>query len=264
MAVGGLREQLGLTVDISVDGFVAEHILPEFEISFLHGLAERGVLQQALPHGRRRIVARALETPGFKIVGISEITVAIGQIIIPYGTCYEAATAAVGTLPFLVEICTTFVAVGIETELSMNEIVDKRRNIDIAGIAVLTVGKEVGLNDLLHGVDKALDILQLLGHQLLFLRVDARPNDFAGHATLPYPGHGGGKRGIVLVERVDAQQVASSKVAPTGVGCRHTTDVYAVGTLFDGFGKDINAAVVAIKCQFHKACSGRPMAHFAP
>ena len=130
-----------MTVNVFVDGLVAEHILPQRLIAHLHRTAEDRILQQPLPKGWRRIVAGSLEAPSLQVVGVGIVRIAVGQVIVPYRACHELAARTVSTQLLLIEIGAALIAVGIEAQLGMNEIIDKRGYVDIAGIARLGVCK---------------------------------------------------------------------------------------------------------------------------
>ena len=95
MMVLGLAEELGLVINKGIDGFSAEHILAQLLIAGLHRLTEGGVLQQSLPHGWRWVVAGTLEAPSLKVVGIGKVAVAVGQVVIPNGSCHEFAASTI-------------------------------------------------------------------------------------------------------------------------------------------------------------------------
>ena len=264
VAVGGLGEQMSLTVDEGVDGLVAEHGLAERLVALLHGAAERGVLEQPLPHGRRGVVAGPFVAPGFGVVGIGEVAVAVGEVIVPHGAGDKLAAAAVTTLAVLVEVGAALIAVGVEAELGVDEIVHERGHVDVAGIAFHGVGKRVGLYHLFDGVHIALDIVELFGLELFLFRIDARPDDLAGHDAFADARDLGAERGVVVAEGVDAQQVAARQVAPAGVAGLHGADVHAFLAAFDGFAEDVDAAVVAIDGELAHHGARSPVAHVAP
>ena len=146
----------------------------------------------------------------------------------------------------------------------MDEVVDERRHVDIAGVAPLRVGEVVRLYDLLHRVHVALDVCHLLGRELLFLRVDARPSNLARHDAVADAGHLRGKCGVVLVVGVDAQQVAAGQVAPRRVALLQLGNVHAVSPALYGLREDVDAAIVAVHGQFHHLRAWSPVAHVAP
>ena len=264
MAVRGLGKQLHLAVDEVVDGLVAEHRLTKFLIACLHSTAERNVLEQPLPHSRRGVVARPFVAPGLGVVGIGEVAVSVGEVVVPYRAGDELAAAAVLLLPFLVKVGATLIAVGVEAKFGVDEIIYKRGHIDIAGIALRGVGKRVGLYHLFYGVHIALDVVELFGLQFFLLRVDARPNDLAGHAALSDARDLGGEGGVVVVEGVDTQKIASRQRPSIGVAGFHFADVYAVLAPFDGFAENVYTLVITVHGQFAHYRAWSPMSHVAP
>ena len=186
--------------------------LSKFLIAHLDSLPEDGILQQPLPDGGRRLGVATLETPVLQLIRITEVAVAISEVVVPYGSGHQFATRTVLLLFLLVEIGTSLIAVGIQTEFGVDEIVDKRGHIDIAGIALLRVGEVGPLNHALHGVDIVLDIGHLLRLQTLFLGIDARPDDLTGHDAGTDSGHFRGEGGIIVVVGVDAENITASDV----------------------------------------------------
>ena len=130
-----------MTVNIGINGLVAQHVLPQCLVAHFHCLAESRVLQQSLPHGWSGIVAGTLEVPCFGVVGIGKVRIAIGQVVIPHRSCHQFSTCSILMLLLLVEIGTAFVAIGIEAQFGVDEIINERRYIDVAGISRLRVGK---------------------------------------------------------------------------------------------------------------------------
>ena len=155
-------QQLGVTGDVGVDGLVAQNVLAQCLVALLHRLAEGWVLQQSLPHRGCGVVACSLEVPCLRIVGVGEVRVSVGQVIVPYGACHQLATRTIGVLLLLVEIGTAFVAVGIEAQLRVDKVVYERGHVDVTGITALGVSERGGLNYLLHRVHIVADIVELL------------------------------------------------------------------------------------------------------
>ena len=179
---------MGVAVDVGIERLETEHTLAQRLVALLDGTTEGWVLQQPLPKGWCGAVAGALKAPRLEIVGVGEVAVAVGQVVVPHGTCHELAAAAVGVLLFLVEIGTALVAVSIDTEFGVDEVIDKRRYVDVARIACCGIGKVGRLYDLLDSIYIALYVGHLLGLQILFLGIDARPDDLAGHDAVAYAG----------------------------------------------------------------------------
>ena len=242
----------------------AENGLTEFLVAHLHGLTEGWILQQSLPEGGCRIGVATLEAPGLKVVGIAEVAVAVGEVVVPYGTCMQFATRAVGMHFLLIEIGTTLVAIGIQAEFGMDEIVDERCHVNIVGVAFHRVGIVVALNGQFHRVDKVLDIGKLLGLQILFLRIDARPDNLAGHDAIADAWNLRSEGGIVVVEGIDAQQIAACDVASSDVGLLQLAEGDTFPTPFDGFREDVDAAIVTIHIQFDHGGTRAPVTHVAP
>ena len=109
------RQQLGLTVDERIDGLVAKHTLTQLLVALLHSLAIIRVLQQTLPQGWRRVIAAALVAPRLRLVGIGQIAVAVGIVVIPHRPSKKLTPTAVGLLFLLIEISTAPVGIGIKT-----------------------------------------------------------------------------------------------------------------------------------------------------
>ena len=257
-------QQFGVLVNIGVDGLVAQHRLPECLIAHLDSLSEGRVLQQSLPESRGWVGVSTLEAPGLDVVGVAEVTVAISQVVVPYRTCHQLAASTIGMHLLLIEIGTPLIAIGIQAEFGVDEIVDERRHIDIARIAPLGVGEVVRLDDLLHSIYETLDISHLLRLQVLFLGIDTRPRDLTGHDAIANTWHLRREGGIVLIERVDAQQIATSDVASLGVALLQLIKFYTLISPLDGLREDIDAAILTVECEFHHACAWSPMSHVAP
>lgn len=119
MTVGSLCQDLGVIVDKVEELHGAEHGLAQFLVTHLHGLTEGRILQEALPEGGGGVCVATLEAPRLDVVGVAEIAVAIGEIVVPYGPCMQLAARAVVVLFLLVEIGAALVAVGIQTEFGM-------------------------------------------------------------------------------------------------------------------------------------------------
>ena len=221
-------------------------------------------MQQTLPHGRRGIVVAALIAPRFRLVGIGKIAVAIGVVVIPHGSGKEFPASAVILLLFLVEVGAAAIGIGIEAQFGVDEIIHKRRHIDIPGIAFHGIGKVIRLYHLFHRVHIALNIGPLLGLQVFLLGIDARPDDLARHDSLANARHFRGEGGVLVVEGVDAQQVAARQLASAGVALLQLADVHAVLVTFDGFAQDVDAAILAVHRQLAHHCPRCPVAHVAP
>ena len=204
MAVGSYRKKLGLTVNIRIEAVGAKHTPSQFLITLLHCTPKLGILQQTLPHGWRRVVATALVAPCLYVGGIGQAAIAQSVVVVPHRTGKELAARTVYTLLLFVEVGTAAVGIGIEAQLGMYEVVNERGHVDVAGIATLRVCKIVGLYDLLHSVHIILYVGHLLWLQILFLRVYARPNNFARHRTFAYAGQLRGEGGILVVESINA------------------------------------------------------------
>ena len=152
-------QQACMPVNIAENGAVAERPFAQLLVALLHGFSEVGVLQQALPEGGRGLGVAALKAPGINLVGIAEVAVAVGQIVVPHRAGHQLASRAVGVQLLFVEVGAALVAVGIQAELGMDEVVDERGHVDVACIAALRVGKVVSLYGLFYGVDKGFDVL---------------------------------------------------------------------------------------------------------
>ena len=221
-------------------------------------------MQQTLPQGRCRLRVSSFEAPRFRVVGITEITVTISQIVIPHGACHQFATSAIGIEFFFVEIGTSFIPVRIEAQLGMNEIVNERGDINIACIAPLRISKVGRLDGLLHRIHKLLDVGELLGLQFFLLRIDARPCNLTRHDALSYTGNCRRKGRILFVVRIDAEDVATRHVAPFHITLFQFGNVHTLFAPLDGFRQDVDSPIFTIQSEFHHACARCPMAHVAP
>ena len=143
MAVEARSQQLGVAVDVGINGLVAQHAFAQGLVALLHRFSECGVLQQPLPKCGRGVIACPFEVPRLYIVGIGEVGVAVGQVVVPDRASDEFSARTVCVLLLLVEVGAALVAVGIEAQLCVDEIVYKRGHVNIAGIAALWVGKIV-------------------------------------------------------------------------------------------------------------------------
>ena len=125
MIVLGFLQQLRLVVDDVIEVLGAEHGLAELLIAHLNGFPEGRVLQQALPESWRRLGVTTLIAPVLKLVGITETVVTISEIIVPHRSCMHLSTRAVLLEFLLVEIGASLVAVGIQAQFGMDEVVHK-------------------------------------------------------------------------------------------------------------------------------------------
>ena len=132
------------------------------------------------------------------------------------------------------------------------------------GISPFRVSKIVRLNDLFHRIHITLDIVELLWLQVLFLRIDARPDDFTRHVTLANARHLRGEGGIVVVESINAQQVATRHITSIDITLFQLRDIHTVLTTLDSLGQNIDATIFAVESQFHHLCSWSPMPHVTP
>ena len=171
---------------------------------------------------------------------------------------------AVFLLLLLVEIGTPLIAVGIQAQLAMDEIVHERGHIDVACIALLRIGKVVALNHSLHRVDIVLNIGHLLRLEILFLGIDTRPGDLAGHDALANARNLRREGGIIIVGGIDAEDIAARNVATIHVRLLELADVNTLCAPLDGFTEDVDAAVVTIQHQFHHPGTRTPVPHLAP
>ena len=173
------------------------------------------------------------KAPCVYFIGVAEIAIAICKVVVPHRSCKEFSTCSSGILPFFVEIGTALETVGIKTQFGVDEVIDKRRHVNIFGIASLWVGKVIGLNGLLCFVNILLDIGQLLLLQILLLGIDARPRDLAGHDALTNARHFRGESGVVLIVGVDADDVASRQFRSLCVCLSEFGNFHAPFTPFD-------------------------------
>ena len=147
----------------------------------------------------------------------------------------------------------------------MDEVIDERGHVDVSGITRLGVGKVIGLDDLLDGVNVILYVSNLLGLKIFLLfRIDTRPDDLRREIPLTHTWHFRREGGIVIIGCVDAQQVATRQFTSTGVGLPHLVDVHTILASLDGFAENVYATIVTIKCHFHHPRARSPMPHIAP
>ena len=150
VSVLGLCQESGIIFDKVENLRCAEDGLAEFLIAGLDCLPESRVLQQTLPHGWGGVGAGTLKAPRLQIVGIGEITVAVGEVVVPHRACLYLAACTIGMQLLLEEIGTALVAVGIQAQFGVDEIVDERRHINKVGIAFLGIHKVIRLYGYLH------------------------------------------------------------------------------------------------------------------
>ena len=146
----------------------------------------------------------------------------------------------------------------------MDEVVHERRHINVACIALLRIGKFVALNHSLHRVDIVLDIRHLLRLETLFLGIDTRPGNLAGHNARTHTRHFRREGSIIVVVCIDAEDIAARDVAPFHVRLLEFVDIHTLIPALDGFAEDIDTTIVAIQDHFHHLGTWTPVSHLAP
>ena len=61
--------------------------------------------------------------PGIHVVGVAEVAVAVGQVVVPDGACEEFAGRSVLFVLFLIIIGAALESVGVEAEFGVDEII---------------------------------------------------------------------------------------------------------------------------------------------
>ena len=112
--------------------------------------------------------------------------------------------------------------------------------------------------------DQVIWLGKLLGLQVLFLRIDARPGNLARHDTVADARHLRLEGSIIFIISVDAQDIAACQVAALDVFLLQFTDVHPFCAPLDGFAEDIDTVVLTVHHQFHHRGARPPVSHLAP